>query len=63
MFYNKPCWYNVHFSHVDRVDHFSICAEHPLPDPGKISQVEDVMELCRSRKHFDLGQLPESAGQ
>lgn len=34
-----------------------------MPDPGQIPQVEGVMELGRSWKHLDFGQLPETAGQ
>lgn len=47
-------------SHLDRGDDFSIGAEHALPDPGEIPQVKDVVELCRSWKHLDLSQLPET---
>ena len=27
---------------------------HTLPDTGQVTQVEDVVELCRSGQHFDL---------
>ncbi len=50
-------------SHLDRADHLSVGIEHALPDPGQIPQIEDVVELGRSWKHLDLGQLPETAGQ
>ena len=31
---------------------------HAQPDPGEVSQVEDVVELGRSRKHLLLRDLP-----
>lgn len=50
-------------SHLDGVDHLTTGAEHALPDPGQIPQVEDIVEFRRCWKHFHLGQLPEVSGQ
>ena len=45
------------------VDHFRCGVDHSLPDPGKISQVEDVMELGWCRQHLLFGSLPDDSSQ
>ena len=34
-------------------------SDHAEPDPGKVPEVEDVVELCRRRHHLRLGREPK----
>jgi hypothetical protein len=40
--------------HFLAVDHLGDGVEHALPDAGQVTQVENVVELGRRRKHFYL---------
>ena len=48
--------------HVGGGDDLRGSHQQTLPDSAEISQVEDVVELCRGRQHLVLHPLPQHTG-